>query len=215
MDTEHQLYKGDSNAMKSAGHELKSVISIYNCRIKGIHLALMALVDYRGFRMICSTRLPLSKNSLCYGSADAGVTVHNSEEKVGEMMRELGKQLNIAEHKVNQSLIVGPGDIEGHKGSDGKFYLLDLARLFPPERPENNANAYKIWFQLLRPELVLKAANFIGRPLCSDVFSSWLQWVSHLFFCFFLLFLLFFSPFFFGNEFLFLFGFFVNFFFLF
>ena len=35
--------------------------------------------------------------------------------------------------------IVGPGDIEVHKGSDGRLYLLDPARLFPPEVPPANA----------------------------------------------------------------------------
>ncbi len=28
------------------------------------------------------------------------------------------------------------GDIEGHLGTDGKYYLLDFARTMPPEAPE-------------------------------------------------------------------------------
>lgn len=31
------------------------------------------------------------------------------------------------------SLIYGPGDIEGHLGVDGRYYVLDFARLAPPE----------------------------------------------------------------------------------
>lgn len=26
-------------------------------------------------------------------------------------------------------------DVEGHKGKDGRYYLLDFARSFPPESP--------------------------------------------------------------------------------
>jgi hypothetical protein len=29
--------------------------------------------------------------------------------------------------------LCGPADIEGHIGTDGKFYLIDFARCLPPE----------------------------------------------------------------------------------
>lgn len=32
-------------------------------------------------------------------------------------------------------MVASPGDLEGHKGLDGRYYLLDVARLFPPEAP--------------------------------------------------------------------------------
>lgn len=34
--------------------------------------------------------------------------------------------------KTSKTLLHGPIDIEGHKGRDGRFYLVDSARLFPP-----------------------------------------------------------------------------------
>lgn len=34
-----------------------------------------------------------------------------------------------------QVMVASPGDLEGHKGLDGRYYLLDVARLFPPEAP--------------------------------------------------------------------------------
>ena len=34
---------------------------------------MMALVDYRGFRLIAMSVLPLKKGSLIYGSCDAGL----------------------------------------------------------------------------------------------------------------------------------------------
>lgn len=59
-----------------------------------------------------------------------------------------------------------PADIEVHQGRDGKFYMLDFARLFPPEPP---IVGYKASFlvRLLRAETV----QLSPRPLCSDAFS--------------------------------------------
>lgn len=35
------LYNGDENAAKAAGHELKGLMSFYDCRLQGISLPLM------------------------------------------------------------------------------------------------------------------------------------------------------------------------------
>lgn len=63
-----------------------------------------------------------------------------------------------------------PGDIEGHRGSDGLYYVLDFARTFPPEARllgdphEKGAVLHK----LLRPEFVRDNP----KPLNSDAFTS-------------------------------------------
>jgi hypothetical protein len=53
------------------------------------------------------------------------------------LMDVLGQHLNLRKHLVGKqrAAIVGPGDIEGHLGTDGRYYLLDFARLMPPETP--------------------------------------------------------------------------------
>jgi hypothetical protein len=48
----------------------------YQC--EGISVPLMALIDYRGFRLVAMSILPVNAMSLVYGSQDAGKTVHNS-----------------------------------------------------------------------------------------------------------------------------------------
>ncbi len=52
-------------------------------------------------------------------------------------MDEIGGLLNLKKHTVSKKKvpIVGPGDIEGHKGLDGRYYLLDYARLMPSQAP--------------------------------------------------------------------------------
>ena len=42
-------------------------------------------------------------------------------------------------------------DIEGHIGSDGRFYILDFSRTFPPEAPkEESEKKFAHLFRLLR-----------------------------------------------------------------
>ena len=35
-------------------------------------------------------------------------------------------------------------DIEGHTGADGRAYVLDTARVFPPEAPNNSIVAVQV-----------------------------------------------------------------------
>ena len=59
--------------------------------------------------------------------------------------------------------------MEGHLGKDGRRYLVDLSRLFPPEFPRGPAHRNDIWFKLMRAE----AVQSYGPPLSSDALSAW------------------------------------------
>jgi hypothetical protein len=97
------------------------------------------LADYLGRRIFASSILPISKSTLIYGSADVGVTVKNSSNEMNVLVEKLAAKLNLKGHfvgPVNKPVFLhGPGDLEGHAGLDGRYYLLDFARLFPPEPP--------------------------------------------------------------------------------
>jgi hypothetical protein len=67
-------------------------------------------------------------------------------------------------------LLYSAGDIEGHLGRDGRYYVLDFSRTFPPApdgvgaaAPGKGAYLYRV----LRAELVQK--NDV--PLSSDAFT--------------------------------------------
>eukprot|EP01087_Luapelamoeba_hula_P002431 TRINITY_DN1209_c0_g1_i3.p1 TRINITY_DN1209_c0_g1~~TRINITY_DN1209_c0_g1_i3.p1 ORF type:complete len:1191 (-),score=150.31 TRINITY_DN1209_c0_g1_i3:38-3436(-) len=82
---------------------------------------------------------------------------------------QLAASLNLKQHLVCNIPIYGPGDLEGHRGGDGNLYLVDLARLFPPEAPISATEKRAIYYNMLRPELV---RNF-RTALSSDAFSGW------------------------------------------
>ena len=56
----------DENAARVANHDLKSLIRILDCWEPGIHLPLMTLVDYRGFRVVCMSLLPISLETIVH-----------------------------------------------------------------------------------------------------------------------------------------------------
>jgi hypothetical protein len=149
------------------GHELKGLQHYYHCNVNGLHFPLMALIDYRGWRLMAISLLPIDDTTLVYGSADGGLTVKADNQEMNEMMEMAGKMMRLKGHRVgtNKLTIYSCCDIEGHKGKDNRFYLLDFARVAPPDVPTGRGtNLHK----LLRMEFI---RNF-DVPLCSDAFSK-------------------------------------------
>lgn len=130
-------------------------------------------LDYRGFRLIAEARLPITKATIVYGSADGGVTIHDKDPIVNAIMERAAKVLNLKSHYVTSSgshkrtRICGPFDIEVHSGTDGRYYIIDFARTFPAE-PPSRAHKTGHLYRMLRPELV----RTHPRPLSSDAFCS-------------------------------------------
>eukprot|EP01114_Cavostelium_apophysatum_P016039 TRINITY_DN4498_c0_g1_i2.p1 TRINITY_DN4498_c0_g1~~TRINITY_DN4498_c0_g1_i2.p1 ORF type:complete len:936 (+),score=227.54 TRINITY_DN4498_c0_g1_i2:85-2892(+) len=168
-DTRDAMYGGDEFAMKSAGHELKSLNELISCHIPKLHFPLMCLINYLGWRVMCISVLPINNETLVYGSEDGGRTIMNSSPSMHQIMVMIGQKLFLKEHLVRGNSIIGPGDVEGHQGYDGRFYIADVSRLFPPAFLHNRAQKTigSIWFRLLRPEFL----RYYRKPLSSDAFS--------------------------------------------
>ena len=168
VDTK-KLYDSDEHAARVAGHELKGCVQIYNCWEPGVHFPMMTIVDYRGFRIVGMPLLPIDgTRTLVYGSNDAGRTIKTCAF-LEARLRSIGEKLNLKPHLVGKEgvLFYTPIDLEGHLGTDGRYYLIDFSRLFPPQSL-SPAHRMGHLYQLLRPEFV----RMYFRPLCSDAFSS-------------------------------------------
>ena len=66
---------------------------------------------------------------------------------MNQLMAIAGERLNLKTHSVGPggvAHVCGPADIEGHQGKDGLYYVVDTARLFPPEAPRAFLNAVLI-----------------------------------------------------------------------
>jgi hypothetical protein len=107
------------------------ISSFYSLEMDELNCPMMALVDYRGFRLIAMSVLPIRGDSLIYGSKDAGRTVHNKDKKFGELMVEAGKRLNLSPHlcgtdPTNLVELSSACDIEGHLGTDGARFAFPI-----------------------------------------------------------------------------------------
>eukprot|EP00727_Mastigamoeba_balamuthi_P002688 m51a1_g12416 hypothetical protein (960) ;mRNA; f:734993-739255 len=132
------LYGGDQYSMKAAELEVLSMQEVLKLEISGLFTPLMTMIDYAGFRLIAMSLIPVDNTTLVYGSNDGAKTVINSCEEFTTLVKEAAERLNLKEHVVGPDgayRIHTPADMEGHKGYDGCFYLVDSARLFPPEAP--------------------------------------------------------------------------------
>lgn len=105
--------------------------------MNNLYFPLIAVVDYRGYRLVgkffyfieenflklflfclAMTVLPiLGNDTLVYGSADAGKTIHQNAE-VHKLLEALGNRLNLRDHPVGggSARMVTPLDLEVHEG---------------------------------------------------------------------------------------------------
>lgn len=170
------LPRTDDVEHKIAGNELLAVSSFSHTRIldRDICFPLMAIVDYMGFRLLATTVLPInSTTTLIYGSADGGLTVRNSDPSFTTFIANSATKLNLKPHVVgvgsSRQILHIAGDAQGHLGTDGRYYLVNLARTFPPDLPDPRRPGSHL-YRLLRPELVRSSV----RPLCSDAYSAFI-----------------------------------------
>lgn len=168
--------RNDKNAMKAGSLELQGLSNWFAQFIPGLRFPLVALIDYKGYRIIATSMLPVGPHTLRYGSCDGGRTVLASDPVLNRLMDAAAAGMNLKKHFVGNKRvpISGPGDIEGHLGTDGCYYVLDFSRTFPPAAPELDADGNPkepraVFYKMLRPELV-KTNNV---PLSSDAFTGW------------------------------------------
>jgi len=199
------LFGSDHTSQKLASLELKGLIHMFNHGSKvGLCVPMMTVLDYKGFKLIAMSRLPVKGNqTLVYGSRDAGVTILN-DAQFSEKLRAIGQELGLKPHKVKPAVHMGgsgdawisgstdnvlgrssetapvpnegeilmytPVDLEGHRGLDGRDYLLDFSRIFPPEAPDRHVRCSHL-FRLFRPEFVKLYSSLYG-PLSPDAYSK-------------------------------------------
>ncbi|PRP76021.1 hypothetical protein PROFUN_01737 [Planoprotostelium fungivorum] len=168
-----RLYGGAMNAAKSAALELRSINAMFNLELPNISFPLFVVLDYRGFRLSAMSLLPVSNSTLVYGSDDGGRTLHDNDPTLSSIIDHIGHRLNLKAHLAGTQIgstkyVPFPADAEGHVGTDGNMYILDTARLMPPEPPSTPSS---FLYRHFRPEFVM---NY-PKSLCSDGHSLFVR----------------------------------------
>ena len=152
---------------KIAGHELKGLKMYQATNTYPLCFPLCCLINYMGLQLVAMTELPIGKDTLVYGSDDAGLTVKTADGEVNNLVRIASEQLRIASHKCGPEgtqRIYSAVDLEGHRGRDRRVYLIDFSRSMPPiEYGKGGEHLYR----LFRPEFL----QIYGAALSSDGYS--------------------------------------------
>uniref|UniRef100_A0AAG5DLN9 Clustered mitochondria protein homolog n=1 Tax=Anopheles atroparvus TaxID=41427 RepID=A0AAG5DLN9_ANOAO len=133
---------GDAAAFIAPRNDLHGVRVYSAVDVEGLYTLGTVVIDYRGYRVTAQSIIPgilerEQEQSVVYGSIDFGKTVL-SHPKYLELLNSAGKHLKILPHSVlNDSdepiELCSSVECKGIIGNDGRHYILDLLRTFPPD----------------------------------------------------------------------------------
>ncbi|XP_075070594.1 clustered mitochondria protein homolog [Mixophyes fleayi] len=154
---------GDHAAHVAATHDLKGVQAYSDLDIEKLHVLGTVVLDYRGYRVTAQSIIPgildrKEDQSVIYGSIDFGKTVSSNVEYL-TLLQKACKPLRIMRHAVlnekdEEVLLCSSVECKGIVGNDGRHYILDLLRTFPPD----------VNFLPLKEEDTLKQCQDLGFP---------------------------------------------------
>ncbi|XP_054737292.1 protein clueless [Anastrepha obliqua] len=133
---------GDVAAFVAPRNDLHGVRVYSAVDVEGLYTLGTVVIDYRGYRVTAQSIIPgilerEQEQSVVYGSIDFGKTVL-SHPKYIELLRKAGKHLKIMPHSVLNERdepveLCSSVECKGIIGNDGRHYVLDLLRTFPPD----------------------------------------------------------------------------------
>ncbi|GLT84166.1 hypothetical protein SLE2022_024130 [Rubroshorea leprosula] len=158
--SETPLAESEQATYASANNDLKGTKAYQEADIPGLYNLAMAIIDYRGHRVVAQSVLPGilqgdKSDSLLYGSVDNGKKICWNEDFHSKVL-EAAKRLHLKEHTVfdgsgNVFKLAAPVECKGIVGSDDRHYLLDLMRVTPRDANYTGPGSR---FCILRPELI-------------------------------------------------------------
>ncbi len=133
---------GDAAAFIAPRNDLQGV-RVYNAvDLQGLYTLGTVVIDYRGYRVTAQSIIPgilerEQEQSVVYGSIDFGKTVITHEQYM-ILLSKAAQHLKILPHKVvndkNEEIeLCSSVECKGIIGNDGRHYILDLLRTFPPD----------------------------------------------------------------------------------
>uniref|UniRef100_A0A158R5N9 Clustered mitochondria protein homolog n=1 Tax=Syphacia muris TaxID=451379 RepID=A0A158R5N9_9BILA len=135
---------GDAAAHAATSNDLQGVRAYAQLDTSKLFTLGMVIIDYKGYRVTAQSIIPgilerEQEQSVVYGSIDFGKTVVSSE-KYHTLLEKPAEQLKILPHEVYSSeegdqkvKLYSSFETKGIVGTDGRHYILDLLRTFPPD----------------------------------------------------------------------------------
>ncbi|CAL9683928.1 unnamed protein product [Knipowitschia caucasica] len=133
---------GDAAAHAAPTNDLNGVRAYGAVDVEGLYTLGTVVVDYRGYRVTAQSIIPgilerEQEQSVIYGSIDFGKTVV-SHNKYLELLDKTSRPLKVQKHNVLNEKdeaveLCSSVECKGIIGNDGRHYILDLLRTFPPD----------------------------------------------------------------------------------
>lgn len=133
---------GDAAAFVAPRNDLHGVRVYSAVDVEGLYTLGTVVIDYRGYRVTAQSIIPgilerEQEQSVVYGSIDFGKSVL-SHPKYLELLNKAGQHLKILPHSVINDKeetieLCSSVECKGIIGNDGRHYILDLLRTFPPD----------------------------------------------------------------------------------
>ncbi|XP_052211359.1 clustered mitochondria protein [Diospyros lotus] len=160
IPAESQMAESEQATYASANNDLKGTKAYQEADVPGLYNLAMAIIDYRGHRVVAQSVLPGilqgdKSESLLYGSVDNGKKICWNEDFHLKVL-DAAKRLHLKEHTVfdgsgNVFKLAAPVECKGIVGSDDRHYLLDLMRVTPRDANYIGPGSR---FCILRPEFI-------------------------------------------------------------
>ncbi|CAG0889278.1 unnamed protein product [Cyprideis torosa] len=184
---------GDAAAHRN---DLLGVRVYSNVDLEGLYTLGTVVIDYRGYRVTAQSIIPgilerEQEQSVVYGSIDFGKTIV-THDKYRELLSKAGSQLKILPHSVvnakGESVeLCSSVECKGIIGNDGRHYILDLLRTFPPDVNFLDTSEFGVDDMVSDPAKALGLPIFHAHKLCClrqeliDAFvdSRYLTFVKH------------------------------------
>jgi len=118
-------------------------LALLRCRVHNLVAPLACIVDYYGLRFEAMSLMPLSINSLVYGSDTDGLLFTDSDQEAERIAEQVSKLVNIKPHFIQERAtglvkqIHLPYTVQLHRSkdyqADPKVYLVNALRLMPAD----------------------------------------------------------------------------------
>ncbi|KTG46450.1 hypothetical protein cypCar_00001119 [Cyprinus carpio] len=165
---------GDAAAHVAPTNDLNGVRAYSAVDVEGLYTLGTVVVDYRGYRVTAQSIIPgilerEQEQSVIYGSIDFGKTVV-SHPKYLELLEKTSRPLKVQRHAVLNEKdtaveLCSSVECKGIIGNDGRHYILDLLRTFPPDlnflpvEGEELAPSYLLFMKMAALQLMQQKAS--------------------------------------------------------
>lgn len=133
---------GDAAAHVAPRNDLQGVAAYNAIDLEGLYTLGTVVIDYRGYRVTAQSIIPgilerEQDQSVVYGSIDFGKTVVTNDKYL-ELLKKAAPRLKVLPHfvlneKEDPVELCSSVECKGIIGNDGRHYILDLLRTFPPD----------------------------------------------------------------------------------